>query len=157
MIVPHNITALCQKSLTCILLYFCYSHICMISLTFEEQLIHDFPYDPKNPWKHRMLSKGTLKLLLIINRWWKWRILMIECMASLKVSCINLVSEPGWAMGTIEIPIFYGEDPEGWVSWIDAFVSAQGFSDFKTRQFVSMWNVSNPVETEIKRNNVYWW
>ncbi|KAF8105838.1 hypothetical protein N665_0154s0008 [Sinapis alba] len=38
-------------------------------------------------------------------------------------------------MESIVIPIFYGEDPELWIEWIDLFVSAHNFSDFETRQF----------------------
>ncbi|KAH0916565.1 hypothetical protein HID58_031011 [Brassica napus] len=39
------------------------------------------------------------------------------------------------AMGSIIVPIFYGEDPELWIEWVDAFVSAHSFSDFETIQF----------------------
>ena len=38
-------------------------------------------------------------------------------------------------MGTMEIPIFYGEEPEEWVSWMDAFIADQSLSEFETRQF----------------------
>ncbi|WZY68671.1 hypothetical protein YC2023_000911 [Brassica napus] len=38
-------------------------------------------------------------------------------------------------MGSIIVPIFYGEDPELWIEWVDAFVSAHSFSDFETIQF----------------------
>ncbi|XP_056863470.1 uncharacterized protein LOC108829621 [Raphanus sativus] len=38
-------------------------------------------------------------------------------------------------MGTMmEFPVFYGEDPEKWISWMDTFISAEGLSEFETRQ-----------------------
>ncbi|CDY31013.1 BnaC04g24110D [Brassica napus] len=38
------------------------------------------------------------------------------------------------AMGSIDVTVFYGEDPERWVEWIDEFVGAHNFTVFKTRQ-----------------------
>ncbi|KAF8115652.1 hypothetical protein N665_0025s0112 [Sinapis alba] len=38
-------------------------------------------------------------------------------------------------METMEIPIFYGEEPEEWVTWMDAFIADQSLSEFETRQF----------------------
>ncbi|CDY47103.1 BnaC03g64250D [Brassica napus] len=32
--------------------------------------------------------------------------------------------------------MFYGEDPERWVEWIDALVAAHKFTVFKTRKFM---------------------
>ncbi|KAF8113555.1 hypothetical protein N665_0048s0016 [Sinapis alba] len=38
-------------------------------------------------------------------------------------------------METMEFPIFYGEEPEEWVTWMDAFIADQSLSEFETRQF----------------------
>ncbi|CAN6837913.1 unnamed protein product [Brassica oleracea] len=38
-------------------------------------------------------------------------------------------------MGSIEVQMSYGEDPERWSEWIDAFTAAHNFTVFETRQF----------------------
>ena len=46
------------------------------------------------------------------------------------------LSELVTSLRTIDVLMFYGEDPERWVEWIDVLVAAHNFTVFKTRKFM---------------------